>query len=152
MKRFVLCLFILASFHSARSQELGLRFGSNVGSDVAIDGVFALGQFSRIHADVSFHDGVGIEALWNPLFRPLTADVPGLHWYLGVGPWVFIGDPFSFGAAGEIGLEYRFSEVPIAIGADWRPTLRIIDDTDMFWDRFGLNIRWVFGGGGGTTK
>jgi len=150
MNRILLLLFILLVSVPSRSQELGLRFGSNVGSDVAIDGVFTLGEFSRVHGDVSFHDGVGLELLWNPLFRPVGPE--GLHWYVGVGPYVFIGDPFSFGACGELGLEYRFKEVPLAMGFDWRPTLRIVDNTDMIWDRFGFNIRYVFGQSASATK
>ena len=49
-----------------------------------------------------------------------------------------------FGISGEIGLEYRFSSVPIAIGADWRPTLWVVGETKFGADSFGLNIRFVF--------
>jgi len=31
---------------------------------VAIDGVFSLGEFTRLHADVSFGDGLGIVMLF----------------------------------------------------------------------------------------
>ena len=126
-----------------QAQELGVRFGQIVGGNVAIDGIFNSGQFSRIHADVSFGDGLGVEALWDVIYRPLGAD--GFNWYLGVGPYLFIGDPFQLGVSGEIGIEYHFKDAPIALGADWRPTLRIVDNTDMIWDRAGFNIRYVFG-------
>ncbi|WP_192347223.1 outer membrane insertion C- signal [Algoriphagus sp. Y33] len=140
-----LVLFLaIASISQANAQELGIRFGNFYGNNVAVDGVFALGQFSRVHADVSFGGGgVGIDALWNPIYRPVGASE--FNYYLGFGPSMFIGDPFSLGVAGEIGIEYPFRSVPIVIGADWRPNFRLIENTNFFADQFGLNIRWRFG-------
>ncbi|MEB2776611.1 outer membrane insertion C- signal [Algoriphagus sp. D3-2-R+10] len=135
--------FGFAAIIESNAQEVGLRFGNFYGNNVAIDGVFALGEFSRIHADVSFgNGGVGIDALWNPIYRPVGASE--FNYYLGFGPSLFIGDPFGLGVAGEIGIEYAFDDVPIVIGADWRPTFRLIEDTDFFADVFGLNVRWRF--------
>ncbi|WP_339874939.1 outer membrane insertion C- signal [uncultured Algoriphagus sp.] len=140
-----LALFLaMAGLSQANAQELGIRFGNFSGNNVAVDGVFELGQFSRIHADVSFgNDGVGIDALWDFLYRPIgTSD---FDYYIGAGPSLFLGDPFGLSAAGEIGVEYAFPDVPIAIGFDWRPTFRIVEETDFFVDVFGLNVRYVFG-------
>lgn len=136
--------FGLVATLQSNAQEVGLRFGNFYGNNVAVDGVFALGDFSRIHADVSFGGGgVGIDALWNPIYKPISTS--DFNWYAGFGPSLFLGDPFALGVAGEIGVEYAFEEVPIVIGADWRPTFRIVEDTDFFADVFGLNIRWRFG-------
>jgi hypothetical protein len=141
-KLFVLASFICLSF-AASSQELGLRFGDVLGNNVAIDGVFRTGK-NRIHADVSFGDGVGIEVLWDLIYKPLGGEA--FNWYLGVGPSVLIGDdPFLLGASGELGLEYRFKGAPIALGLDWRPTLVIVENTDFRAGGFGLNVRYVFG-------
>ncbi len=126
---------------TATSQEVGIRFGDIVGNDVAVDFVWG-GKSSRMHADVSFGDGVGVELLFDFINRPLGGE--SFNYYLGIGPFAWLGDPFKLGAVGEIGLEYRFKGVPIVIGADWRPSFRIIKDTHFFADRFGLNIRWLF--------
>ena len=141
-KLFVLfCLYGSLQFVSA--QEIGARFGSSSGGDFAIDGVFGLGQFSRIHADVSFGDGgVGLDALWDFIYRPLGGEA--FNWYVGAGPSMDIDNPFWLGASGEIGLEYRFKEVPIALGVDWRPTLWLVDKTKFSGDGFGINIRYCF--------
>ena len=129
----------------SNAQEVGIRFGQFSNNNVAIDGVFALGQFSRIHADVSFGGGgVGIDALWNPLFRPIGDS--DFNWYAGFGPSLFLGDPFQLGAAGEIGVEYAFADVPITIGADYRPVFVIVEDTRFAGDGFGINVRWRFMG------
>jgi hypothetical protein len=135
----VLGLSLFTSLKS-QAQELGLRFGDFYGNNVAIDGVFALGEFSRIHADVSFGgNGLGIDALWNPIY----ADIPDtdFQWYAGFGPSVYLSENFRLGAAAEVGAEYAFSEVPITIGLDFRPYLFLVEVTE-FRAGFGLNVRW----------
>ena len=127
---------------NAKAQEVGLRFGEVVGGNVAIDGMVSVGRFSRIHADVSFGNGVGVEALWDFLYRPLGDE--GFNWYVGVGPSLRISDPFFFGVSGEIGIDYHFNGAPIALGLDWRPTFWLIETTDITGDGFGLNVRYVF--------
>lgn len=140
----IVFFLVVASFYQANAQEVGIRFGNFSGNNVALDGVFALGQFSRIHADLSFGgNGVGLDALWNPIYRPISTS--DFNWYLGFGPSFYFGDPFGFGVAGEIGAEYAFREVPIVIGLDWRPNFRLVENTDFFADQFGLNVRWRFG-------
>ena len=88
---------------TGKSQELGARFGDAIGGNVAVDGIFTLGKFSRIHGDVSFGKGVGVEALYDFLYRPLGG-AEGFDWYVGAGPYAFLGDPFQLGIAGEVGL------------------------------------------------
>ena len=140
-------VFLAAFFemNEAKAQEIGARFGDALGnqSSVAIDAIFSTGKYNRIHADVSFGNGVGVEALWDFMYKPL-GDSP-LNWYLGAGPSLFLGNPFILGLSGEIGLEYRFEGVPLVLGADWRPTFVIIENTD-FNSGFGLNLRYVIGG------
>jgi hypothetical protein len=147
MKKVIFVFFVFTTmmfWNQVKAQELGLRFGDVLGNNVAIDGVFALGEFSRVHGDLSFGDrGVGIEALWNFIYRPLGEEA--FHWYAGVGPSLLIGDPFVLGVSGEIGLEYTFREVPISLSLDWRPRIDIVETTDFRPGGFGLNVRYVFG-------
>ncbi|TNJ46608.1 hypothetical protein KFZ70_14345 [Tamlana fucoidanivorans] len=140
MKKLIVGIFLISSF-ALSAQEIGLRFGEVSGkNNVAVDGVFHTGG-SRIHANVSFGDGVGLDALWDLIYKPLGEDK--FNWYVGVGPSAYFGDDFLLGASGEIGLEYVF-EAPISIGLDYRPTFWIVEDTDMDWGGFGLNIRYRF--------
>ncbi len=137
---FALSFFALLE---SQGQELGIRFGNVNGNNVALDGVFALGEFSRVHADLSFgNGGVGLDALWNPIYRPIPDT--DFNYYLGFGPSLFLGDPFRLGAAGEIGAEYAFEDVPIVVGLDWRPYFILIENTNFDAGGFGLNIRWNF--------
>ena len=143
MKKILFILsIVLLSQGTLKAQEIGIRLGEVLGgNNVAIDGVLSLGKFSRVHADVTFGDGVGIEAIWNVIYRPIGGEA--LNWYLGFGVNTFLGDPFILGIPGEIGIEYRFN-VPISISLDWRPTLIIVENTDFKVDYAGLNIRYVF--------
>jgi len=134
---------ILVSYSYVNAQELGVRLGNVSAGNVAIDAVFSVSQFSRIHADVSFGNGVGVDALWDFLYRPIKGEA--FNWYAGVGPYMQIDDPFWLGVAAEAGLEYRFSSVPLALGIDWRPRLSIIESTDFHVEGFGFNIRYIFG-------
>jgi hypothetical protein len=143
-KALLITIISFALIGYSNAQELGVRFGYAHATNVAVDGIFSTGEFSRIHADVSFGgNGVGIDALWDFLYRPLSGEA--FNWYMGAGPYMDINDPFLLGAAFEAGLEYRFNSVPIALGFDWRPKLSIIENTDFYADGFGLNIRYVFG-------
>ena len=124
------------------AQEIGVRFGDVSGGHVAVDGVFSLGSWSRVHGDVSFGDGVGVDLLWDPLYQNLGGEA--FSWYAGVGPTIFIGDPFMLGVAGELGLEYAFNNVPISLSLDWRPYFWIVEETDFHASSFGFNVRYVF--------
>jgi len=142
-KIFVVVALILAYNISASAQELGIRLGNVSAGNASIDAVFNTSKFSRIHTDLSIGHGVGIDVLWDFISRPLGEEA--FTWYLGAGPFMQIDDPFWFGVAGEIGLEYRFKGAPIAIGADWRPAFSIVESTDLYLEGFGFNIRYVFG-------
>ena len=144
MRRLYLVLVLtLAAYCNSNSQELGIRLGNVSAGNVAIDAVFSTSKFSRIHTDLSIGHGVDIDVLWDFIYRPLGEEA--FNWYLGAGPYMQIDDPFWFGVAGEIGLEYRFAGAPLALGFDWRPKLSIVESTDLHFEGFGFNIRYVFG-------
>lgn len=135
------------SASTANAQEIGVRFGDVAGGPVAVDALFSAGKLSRIHADLAFgNGGVGIEGVWDFLFKPLGGEA--FSWYLGVGASMRIDDDdFLIGPNGEIGLNYGFKTVPISLSADWRPTLWVVEETKFNAGGFGINVRYVFGGG-----
>lgn len=127
------------------SQEVGVRVGDVLGNDIAVDAIFQTGKFNRLHADVSFGSGVGVELLWDFLYKPFNVESETFNWYVGAGPSFLFDDPFWLGFSGEAGIEYRFSGAPIALGLDWRPTFFLIDETDFHGGGFGFNARFIFG-------
>lgn len=145
MKKLLFVTSFICCYYLGASQEIGARFGEVLGNNVALDMVFRGGEFNRIHADISFGSDVGLEVLWDLVYRPLGGEA--FNWYLGVGPSLLFSDPLLFGISGEVGLEYRFREIPIAVGVDWRPTLFVVEETDFDSGGFGFNVRFVFGSG-----
>ena len=138
---FIAVMMLFASVTSAQT-EIGARFGDVTGGNVAVDGIISLGSWSRIHGDISFgNNGVGVDLLWDFIYKPLNGE--SLNWYAGVGPFIQIDDPFGLGVVGELGLEYRFN-FPVSVSVDWRPSFRIIENTDFSAGGFGLNIRYIF--------
>jgi len=144
--------FIIAGHFSSNAQEIGVRLGDVSAGNVAIDGIFSTGEFNRLHADISFGNVVAADLLWDFFYRPLPDEA--FNWYMGVGPYLAILDEknhktdenetnFNLGAAFEIGLEYHFNKIPLAIGLDYRPALEILDTTTLHWGGFGLNVRYV---------
>ncbi|MGL2986901.1 hypothetical protein ACSVH5_04830 [Flavobacterium sp. RSSA_27] len=142
MKKLLLGLLFLGSTNLISAQEIGVRWGDVTGNDVALDAVFSAGKFSRIHSNVSFGDNVGADVLFDFIYRPLGGE--SFNWYMGAGPSAYFGNDFWLGVSGEVGLEYRFKGVPLAVGVDYRPTLWLIEDTDFHSGGFGLNVRFVF--------
>lgn len=148
----IVAIFFTAGTMQSNAQsvgELGLRWGDVTGGDFALDGIVGLGQFSRIHANVSFGGNgatdFGVDAIWDFIYRPLGGEA--FQWYLGAGPFLGFGDIFSLGVAGEIGLQYNFN-FPMSLSIDYRPAFRLVEDTDFDAGGFGLNVRYRFGGGG----
>lgn len=144
MKKVLLFCVVFAGYLNTMSaQELGVRFGDVTGGNVAVDALFTTSKFSMIHADVSFgNGGVGVDALYDFLYRP-AGNLP-LNWYVGVGPTVFLGNTVLLAASSELGISYKIDDVPISISADWRPTLVLIETTDIYFGNFGVNVRYVF--------
>lgn len=146
-KSFLILLLISGAMMMTNAQELGLRFGSFTGNGgVALDAVFSSSEFSRIHADLSLGSGIGFDILWDFIYRPISDEV--FNWYLGVGPFGYLPwdntESLALGVVGEIGLLYAFNTIPFTISADWRPYLRLINNTNFSYSGFGLNIRYVF--------
>ena len=137
---FVVTLVILFT-KIGTAQEIGIRGGDLSGGNIALDAALLTGDFSRIHADISFGEDIGIDVIWDFIYRPLVDE--SLFIYSGVGPYFLFTDPFTMGAAGEIGFEYRFDSVPIALGIDWRPLLSITEETEFIPEGFGFNLRFI---------
>lgn len=128
--------------HLMSAQEIGLRFGDMTGNNVAIDGVITF-ETGRIHSNISFGDTVGIDLVYDFVLLPINKS-DNLYYYLGIGLTTVFGSDFKFGGVGEVGIEYRFSNSPIALGLDYKPAVLILEETDFIWSNFGFNVRYIF--------
>jgi hypothetical protein len=109
----------------AYKNAVGIRLGSSV---PAIKSGITYKHFignNALEGILSFGDGVGICGLYE-IHKPI-ASVENLQWLIGFGGYVaFNNSNSNVGAAGIIGLDYKFKEIPLNITVDWKPELNII--------------------------
>ncbi len=80
--------------------------------------------------------------------------INGLRWYVGpgahIGFWNNDGSKKSnnssagIGIDGVIGLDYKFSDLPINISLDWQPSVDIIGSTGTGLGYGGIGVRYTF--------
>lgn len=115
---------------------------------------------SRFEVDLGlFKEGVSLTYV-KQFVKPFP-EARDLYWYWGYGGlgYLDIDDLYtqvSLGVVGNIGLEYRFRQIPLTLSADWRPCIAASitsvknADTDFdIWDDgfvgfIGLGIRYRF--------
>ncbi|MFA9372438.1 MAG: hypothetical protein ACERIH_12075 [Labilibaculum antarcticum] len=156
MKKIVatlLILFCMSSVNYAQDYNtgIGLRAGYSNGLTIkhfisnktALEGILS-----------SRWQGVELTGLYEIQNR--IANAERLNWYFGFGAHIGIwdGDHADWGTRGKsytvvgldgiIGLEYDFTEIPINIGIDWKPTLNVFGYNGFWGDGGALSIRYIF--------
>ena len=112
-----------------------------ISEKVAIEGLLSFGDPLAIGVLVEKH-------------KPLSAQ--GLTYFYGAGGYLaFIkkvntntqktSTDTNIGAQGVIGLDYKFSNVPLNISLDWKPELNIISDINFEPAAIGFTARFTFG-------
>ncbi len=154
----VLIAFGFASFNTIAAQgyktALGVRLSS---SSAMVNNAISIKHFINekvaIEGLLSFGDPLAIGALIE-LHKPLAAS--GLTYFYGGGAYIgFVKkvntttlktntDP-NFGAQGVIGLDYKFTNVPLNISLDWKPELNIVSDINFEPAAIGFTARFTFG-------
>lgn len=141
-------IFFLNTFQ-VKAQDyrfaLGIRL-SNTSPTVnnSVSGKYFVTNATAIEGLISFGSRFGLGGLLE-IHRPLN--VTGLRWFYGAGGYVgFESDPSQtyLGPAGIIGLDYKFTNVPINLSIDWKPELDIIPDINFVPDAFALSVRFTF--------
>lgn len=136
MKKILLFILLFVSAGSAvfaQKDAIGLRGGYGV----EISYQKYVSNSNRWEFDLglppSFNLGFNAAATYQWV-KPLPTLPQGFNWYWGVGGQVgYYGDSdsvmgekysysyFSFGVAGQIGIEYNFPSIPLNLSIDWRP-------------------------------
>jgi hypothetical protein len=150
----VALLFVFSTSVYAQSYQksIGLRLGVPVAltykqfisTNNAIEGIVDLDFFTQN----TFKLGVSGFYLW----QWNLAGVQGLDWYVGPGASVgmfFVSvagessSSFNVSLDGLIGLEYKFANLPLALGADFGPRFYFLDGAGFYWGG-ALNVRYTF--------
>ena len=150
MKKLLLLLVAALTFSltttaqngSAYKDALGVRLGSSV--PVIKNGItykHFIGN-NAIEGILSFGDGVGICGLYE-IHKPLSTQ--NLQWLIGFGAYVgFNTGTSNVGAAGIVGLDYKFAQVPLNLTLDWKPELNIISKVGFEASGIGFSARFTF--------
>ncbi len=161
MKRIIFLVSLLFIFTSANMLQaqayksaLGVRLSSAAAS---VNNSISFKQFisekTAVEVLFSFGDPVAIGALIE-LHKPLAAE--GLQYFYGAGAYLGFkkvynpnkqrneSDP-QLGGMGIIGLDYKFSGIPLNISLDWKPELNLVSDINFEPAAIGLSARFTFG-------
>jgi len=150
MKKGILLLstFIVITL-STKAQDytnaVGVRLGAN---SPAITSGFTIKHFlnetNAVEGIVGIaNSGLGLCGLYE-WYHPIES-VAHLKWFIGAGGYAsFRRSTSAIGAAGIIGLDYKFEEVPLNLSLDWKPELNLITNVGFNGNTVGVAIRYVF--------
>jgi hypothetical protein len=136
-------LTIKAQNESSYKNAVGVRLGSSV---PAIKSGITYKHFfnkAAVEGILSFGDGVAICGLYE-IHKPISS-VENLQWLIGFGGYLGINNSTNnVGAAGIIGLDYKFSNVPLNLTLDWKPELNIVSKVGFEASGIGFSARFTF--------
>ena len=85
-------------------------------------------------------------------------EVPNFYWYIGggahLGIWNgdhFLNDPVvdnyvAIGIDGILGMEYTFSEIPLNLSLDWKPSFNVVEYSYFVGDELAISVRYIISG------
>ena len=121
---------------------LGVRLSNSSPTlNNSITGKYFVTDRSAVEGLISFGSRFGLGALLE-IHKP--TNIEGLKWFYGAGGYVGFesGDTY-LGPTGILGIDYKFTNVPINLSLDWKPELDIIPDINFVPDAFALSVRFT---------
>jgi hypothetical protein len=161
MKKILLALLVLMAFaQTALCQEIGKYSNSFYKRSI---GVIGLSFGITYKQEFASSDAVEVVAQYDSLFWRVSGYYD-IHWIIpGTGIRTVFGPGFSiggrtkskiinpnidgslfFGPSVMVGLEYKFKNLPIAIGVQAQPTYDVSASKEFYTDWYGGSIRYVF--------
>jgi len=164
MKKILFIIVLLAGISTITAQSfstnaIGLRIGDNDGFSTEVNYQRALSQENRLELGLAWRSGDNFDAIKGTGIYQWVWNIDGgFNWYAGAGASLgsfdvdnnfpgFDNDDSEFfiNAAGDIGIEYNFDEIPLQLSLDFRPEIGILNDFDdsLEFD-IALGIRYTF--------
>ncbi len=159
MKRIIiLSLLIVAINAHSNAQSMGSDYQTAVGVKI-YPGALSVKHFTTSTTAIEglgyfYNDGFRLTGLYE--IHGDIAGAPGLKWYVGPGAHIgFWNDSWktdhpdrnsgvAIGIDGVLGLDYKFTNVPINLSFDWQPSFNLIGYTYFEGGWGGLGIRYTF--------
>lgn len=156
-KLIILTLFSTAIIFTASAQAYKTGLGVRLSSSAAmVNNSISLKHFlnerSAIEALFSFGDPLAIGALYE-IHKPFSTE--GLQWFYGGGGYLGFVKSWNpnkqknetdanFGAQGVLGLDYKFTNIPLNLSLDWKPELNLVSDINFEPAAIGFTARFTF--------
>lgn len=147
-KLVVLVIAFCAATFSLQAQDyktgLGVRL-STAGAVVnnAVSLKHFLNEKSALEVLFAFGDPTALGVLYE-VHKPLQ-NTEGLKWFYGGGAYIGFSKPDPLlGAQGVVGLDYKFTNLPLNLTLDWKPELNLTPDINFEASAIGLSIRFTF--------
>ena len=142
MKRLIMAIIVLTAFaQGATAQAKGSSYKTALGVKFYPGGGVTLKHFVKSNAALEgigyfWRDGVRITGLYE--FHGNINGAPGLKWYVGPGAHVGLYKGITaVGIDGVVGIDYKFSNLPLNLALDWQPSFELGSGT-----RNGFNANW----------
>lgn len=152
MKKLILIFVAVMGFAfaaSAQNDNLGIRFGGGQGYNAELSWQHGIGS-NRLETDLGWANYKDASSFTlTSIYQFVFGISDNFGWY--VGPGVNLGlsssegeTYFGLALAGQIGIEYNFSSIPLQLSLDGRPRLNLIPSTNFGWGNFAFGIRYRF--------
>ena len=154
MKKIWLLAFVLISFSQTKlsAQAMGSSYKTALGVKFYPTGVSLktfVGSSAALELLGYFYDrGTRITGLYE--YHSNLTDGGNLKWYIGPGAHVglynknFFSGGTSVGIDGVLGLDYKFSNLPINISIDWQPSYEFGNYDGFISNSGGIGVRFTF--------
>ena len=146
----IVAVFAMTTAANAQLSGIGVRLGGGQGYGAELSTLWNFGN--RVEIDLGWNSDEGYTGFSLTGIYQWQGEIgSGFGWFAGVGArlaywnWEVTDDSdIALGLAGQAGLEYQFSAIPIQLSLDIRPCFYLIPDTDFHWGDIALGIRYTF--------
>ena len=146
----IVAVFAMSTAANAQLSGIGVRLGGGQGYGAELSTLWNFGN--RVEIDLGWNSDEGYTGFSLTGIYQWQGEIgSGFGWFAGVGArlaywnWEVTDDSdIALGLAGQAGLEYQFSAIPIQLSLDIRPCFWLLPDTEFHWGDIALGIRYTF--------
>ena len=148
----IVAVFAMSTAASAQLSGIGVRLGGGQGYGAELSTLWNFGN--RVEIDLGWGNGDNhTDFTLTGIYQWQGELGSGFGWFAGVGArlayWQWSAgnasdSDIALGLAGQAGLEYQFSSIPIQLSLDIRPCFYLIPETNFHWGDIALGIRYIF--------
>ena len=148
----IVAVFAMSAAASAQFSGVGVRLGGGQGYGAELSTMWNVGN--RVEIDLGWGNGDNhTDFTLTGIYQWQGELGSGFGWFAGVGArvayWQWSAghasdSDIALGLAGQAGLEYQFSAIPIQLSLDIRPCFYLIPETNFHWGDIALGIRYMF--------